>query len=147
MQTGDIRAATERILKLRNYPRKQTYVLAALEDLQAHFGSLPKEALLATLQYFDQEFDVDNELSTLFHTHPDDSSALKICTGPLCNRAGSIEMIATLEADENIAIEKSHCLGGCSRAPVAVINHETIFSATTDIIRLHLNSNPSISKD
>ena len=140
MQTGDIRAATERILKLRNYPRKQTYVLAALEDLQAHFGSLPEEAVVIVLQYFDQKFNVDNELSDLFHAHPDNPYAVKVCTGPLCCKAGSVEMISRLEATADITIKKSHCLGSCSQAPVAMVNQETVFNATTDKIVNQLHS-------
>jgi NADH:ubiquinone oxidoreductase subunit E len=134
MQTGDICSATERILKLRNYPCKQPYLLAALEDLQAHFGFLPQAAVAIVANHFGQEPDFDSELSALFHSMPDNPHAVKICAGPLCSRAGSDDLITTLEAAPNIAIEASYCLGVCNRAPAAVLNGETISRASADKI-------------
>jgi NADH-quinone oxidoreductase subunit E len=134
MQTGDICSATERILKLRNYPRKKPYLLAALEDLQAHFGFLPEAAAAIVANHFGQEPDFDSELSTLFHSGPDNPDAVRICAGPLCSRAGSGDLITALRAAPDIAIEASHCLGACDRAPAAVFNGETISRASADKI-------------
>lgn len=134
MQTGDICSATERILKLRNYPRKKTYLLAAFEDLQAHFGFLPEAAAAIAAGYFGRELNVDSELSTLFHSGPDNPDAVRICTGPLCSRAGSGDLITALRAVPDIAIEASHCLGACDRAPAAVFNGEIISRASADKI-------------
>jgi len=134
MQTGDICSATERILKLGNYPRKQPYLLAALEDLQAYFGFLPEAAAAIVLDHFGQKLNFDSELSALFHSKPDNPHAVKICAGPLCSRAGSSDLIAALKAAPNIAIEASHCLGACNQAPAAVLNGETISQASVDKI-------------
>jgi len=140
MQTGDICSATERILKLRNYPRKQPYLLAALEDLQAYFGFLPEAAAAIVLDHFGQTLNFDSELSALFHANPGNPHAVKICAGPLCSRAGSSDLIAALEAAPNIVIEASHCLGACNQAPAAALNGETVSQASADKIFALLNA-------
>ncbi len=147
MQTGDICSATERILKLRNYPRKQPYLLATLEDLQAHFGFLPQAAVAMVANHFGQELDFDSEFSVLFHSRPDNPHAVKICTGPLCSRAGSSNLITTLEAASNIAIEASYCMGVCSRAPAAVVKGETISRASADKIFSRLKADRSVAQE
>ena len=134
MQTGNICSATERILKLRNYPRKQPYLLAALEDVQTHFGFLPKAAAATVLDYFGQTLDFDSELSALFHFSSGNSNAVKICAGPLCSKAGSSDLIKALRTASSTAVEPSHCLGACSQPPAAQFNGETISSASVDKI-------------
>jgi NADH:ubiquinone oxidoreductase subunit E len=134
MQSGDICSATERILKLRNYPRKKTYFLAALEDLQAHFGFLPEAAAAIAVDHFGWDLSADSELSALFHPNPDNPHAVKVCTGPLCSRAGSSDLITALEVAADIAIEASHCLGVCNKAPAVVLNGEIISQASADKI-------------
>ncbi|MDT8376710.1 MAG: NAD(P)H-dependent oxidoreductase subunit E [Mariprofundaceae bacterium] len=146
MQTGDICSATERILKLRNYPCKPPYLLAALEDLQAHFGFLPEAAAAMAAGYFGRKPDFDSELSALFHTTPDNPHAVRICTGPLCSRAGSSELITALKATPSITIEASHCLGACSQAPVAMINGETTLQASADKILNRLKTGDRVKK-
>jgi len=140
MQTDDICSATERILKLRNYPRKQPYLLAAAEDLHAHFGFLPKEAIAIIENHFDQSLNLGHELSTLFHTHADASNAIRICAGPFCSKAGSHGITSALKATRGITIEESFCLGGCSQAPVAAINGEIIPKASISKLVNLLNS-------
>jgi len=147
MQTGDICSATERILKLRNYPCKQPYLLAALEDLQAHFGFLPQAVVAMVESHFGQKLGLDSEFSVLFHSRPDNPHAVKICTGPLCSRAGSGDLITTLEAAPDIAIEASHCLGVCSRAPAAVLNGETISRASADKIFSRLKADRRVEQE
>jgi NADH:ubiquinone oxidoreductase subunit E len=147
MQTGDICSTTERILKLRNYPRKQSYLLAALEDLQAHFGFLPEASATIAAGYFGQELNFDSELSALFHSNPDNPDAVRICTGPLCSRAGSGDLITTLEAAPNIAIEASHCLGVCNMAPAAVLNGETISRVSADKIFSRLKAGDRVKSE
>jgi len=134
MQPGNICSATERILKLRNYPRKQLYLLAALEDIQTHFGFLPEAAAVTVFDYFGQTLDFDNELSALFHFSSDNPNAIKICAGPLCSKAGSSNLIKAVRAASSIAVESSHCLGACSQAPAAQFNGETISPASVDKI-------------
>ncbi|MCF7822121.1 MAG: NAD(P)H-dependent oxidoreductase subunit E, partial [Mariprofundaceae bacterium] len=133
-------SATERILKLRNYPRKQPYLLAALEDLQAHFGFLPDAAVAIAATRFGRVPDFDCELSTLFHFRPDNPHAARICTGPLCSKAGSSTLITALEATPDVAIEASHCLGICNQAPAAVLNGEVIPRASVEKILSQLNA-------
>ena len=143
MQPGDICSATERILKLRNYPCKQPYFLAALEDLQAHFGFLPEAAVAIAATHFGQVPDFDCELSTLFHFRPDNPHAVRICTGPLCSSVGSSALITALEVAPDITIEASHCLGACDRAPAAVLNGEIISRVSVEKILGRLNAGNS----
>jgi len=147
MQTGDICSATERILKLHNYPRKKTYFPAALEDLQAHFGFLPEAAAAIAAGYFGRELNIDSELSTLFHSGPDNPDAVRVCTGPLCSRAGSGDLITTLEAASDITVEASHCLGGCDQAPVAVLNGETVSQVSADEIFSRLKAGDRVKSE
>ena len=134
MQPSDIRLATERILKLRNYPRKQAYLLAALEDLQAHFDALPEEAISTVLSYFGLKPELDSELSTLFHGKPSNPHSVRICTGPLCCQAGSRNLITALKASSDIITDESHCLGGCHHPPTARLNGKIISNASVDKI-------------
>ncbi|MFC1536642.1 NAD(P)H-dependent oxidoreductase subunit E [Pseudomonadota bacterium] len=134
MQTGNICSATERILKLRNYPRKQPYLIAALEDVQTHFGFLPEAAVAIVLDYFGQTLDFDSELSALFHFSSDNPNAIRICAGPLCSKAGSSDLIKAVRTASSIAVMPSYCLGACSQPPAAEFNGETISPASADKI-------------
>jgi NADH:ubiquinone oxidoreductase subunit E len=132
MQTSDIVSATEHIFALRNYPRKQAYLLAAIEDIARHFGSIPKQAEPLILEYFAVETLPKELMDQLIHKHVDSKQVIEVCSGPLCFKAGS-DQLATELADTltGAIIERRHCMGNCHQPPTVKIGERLISNASS----------------
>jgi len=130
MYNGDATPATEQILRLRNYPRQPEYLLAALEDVAAHFGEIPEAARNALFDYFGIDGFPDEISATLFHQHIVSAKRVTVCAGPICRREGSDLLADKLSSETDLVVERQHCMGACDQAPCAIANGNSIPSAT-----------------
>lgn len=121
-------AQLENIMKQRGYPRRQRYVLAALEDIQACLGCVPDEVLEPLTEYFATDISFIQtwlNLTDVFRTRPVPAHALKVCRGPRCDSRGASEIIEHLSAaarKKKIAVVTYPCLGACDQSPVVQLN-------------------------
>lgn len=135
MQTKDAIATTEHILKLRNYPRRSAYLLAALEDVAAELGEVPEDAKQLLLDHFGLASIPAEIAEALHHRHGDPARTVVVCAGPICVQAGSDGIAAGLCEEKRITVERQHCMGGCGCAPCARIGEALIAPATVEKIR------------
>lgn len=135
---------------LEEYESNEGNLITLLQDIQADFGYLPKEAV----DWFSRELDIPEShlfgIATFysqFHLKPRGKNVITACCGTACHVKGSERLISSalrelkLREDQDttpdgeITIEKVACLGTCSMAPVMVINKKMHGKMTTEKLR------------
>jgi NADH-quinone oxidoreductase subunit E len=110
--------------------------LPVLQEIQAAFRCLPKEALLMTAQRFNlplsRVFSVAGFYRALSLT-PKGERLITVCQGTACHLRGAGGLIETLESrlgvkmgqsssDGRLGLESVNCLGACALAPVVSLD-------------------------
>ncbi|MDR2386487.1 MAG: NAD(P)H-dependent oxidoreductase subunit E [Deltaproteobacteria bacterium] len=129
-----IKSQVEGLLGSR--PRQARHLLAVLQDIQAAFRYLPKEALLMVSEKLEvsaaRVFAVAGFYKALSFS-PKAERLLTVCQGTACHLRGSEKLIQTLESrlgfkigqsstDGRLGLETVNCLGACALAPVATVD-------------------------
>ncbi|MFN8482008.1 MAG: NAD(P)H-dependent oxidoreductase subunit E [Anaerolineae bacterium] len=114
-------------------------LITVLEELQEHYGYLPKEAL----EYVSRElgFPLSRVYGVvtfynLFQLNPPGRYVVRVCRGTACHVNRSDEILKKIRArlgiseDETTAdhlftLQTVACVGACSLAPVVVVNDRT----------------------
>lgn len=105
-------------------PNHQTRILPALRDIQARFGYLKREELLA----FAQESGIPlYRLQAVasffphFRFEPAPALTIQVCRDMACHMAGADNALAALKTTvgDQCVVEGVSCLGRCDRAPAA----------------------------
>lgn len=126
------------------YPKDARYMLAVLEDVQAHLGCLPEAMLPHIASHFAcplKALQQWREHSEAFRPHPVRRHRLRVCTGAVCLACGSDALLQALRAcrREDVEIEASHCLGACYDPPAARLEEHLFAPADVDQILAVLN--------
>ncbi len=105
-----------------SYPRRQAFVIAALEDIQAQFGCVSESSQRILAAHFNMEM---GELESLmahcadaFSAAPARPRAVTLCQGPVCMAHGAGQLCQELN-EQDVDCELHICLGACDRAPAA----------------------------
>ncbi|MDR1112086.1 MAG: NAD(P)H-dependent oxidoreductase subunit E [Deltaproteobacteria bacterium] len=121
---------------LRTRPPEPRHLLALLQEIQARFRYLPKEAMLAVAGYLDvplaRVFSVAGFYKALSLT-PKGERLVTVCQGTACHLRGASGLVGALEkrlgiglgqtsADGRYGLESVNCLGACALAPVATVD-------------------------
>lgn len=125
--------------------RKQSAVIAILQNVQEHYHYLPKEVF----PYIAREIGISEarmySVATFyenFSLEPKGKYVIKVCDGTACHVRSSIPILDRLRADLGLSEEKKttddllftvetvSCLGACGLAPVMTIN-DKVYPAMT----------------
>ena len=114
-------------------------LVTVLQDIQAQYGYLPKEAL--TILAFRMNIPIARVLSaatfyTQFRFEPIGKYLIRVCHGTACHIAGASKLTDVISRELRIengqttedmlfTLEKVACLGCCALAPVVMINDMT----------------------
>ena len=114
-------------------------LVTVLQDIQAQYGYLPKEAL--TILAFRMNIPIARVLSaatfyTQFRFEPIGKYLIRVCHGTACHIAGASKLTDVISRELRIengqttedmlfTLEKVACLGCCALAPVVMINDTT----------------------
>lgn len=113
-------------------------LIVVLQETQALFGHLPKDALRAIAEArhtpLAEVFGVAT-FYTQFHLSPRGKTIVRICSGTACHVAGAPEVIRAVcdelnaelgktTDDLRFTIEAVACVGCCGLAPVAVVGEQ-----------------------
>ncbi|MFN8497914.1 MAG: NAD(P)H-dependent oxidoreductase subunit E [Anaerolineae bacterium] len=122
-------------------------LITVLEDLQDHYGYLPKEAL----EYVSRElgFPLSRVYGivtfyNLFQLNPPGRYVVRVCRGTACHVNRSDDILQLIKArlgikeDETTAdhlftLQTVACVGACSLAPVVVVNDRTYGRMSPDL--------------
>ncbi|TES84949.1 NADH-quinone oxidoreductase subunit NuoE [Candidatus Aerophobetes bacterium] len=123
---------------LDRYKRKKSALIATLQDIQAEYNYLPKEALLHMRESLNipltQIYGIASFYKS-FSLKPRGRHIINVCLGTACHVRGGQKILESLErylgikigqttSDLNFTLEAVRCLGCCGLAPVVTIGDD-----------------------
>jgi len=123
---------------LGNYEADQSTIIAVLQDIQAEFGYLPKDAILTVSKEMNIPLSRVLSLATFFNAfsmEPKGRNPISVCMGTACHVRGAQLILEKLERelsissgdttqDGNFSLDEVRCVGCCGLAPVIMVNDE-----------------------
>ncbi|MCK4419738.1 NADH-quinone oxidoreductase subunit NuoE [Candidatus Aerophobetes bacterium] len=120
------------------YKRKESALISILQDIQAEYNYLPKEALFHTRKSLNIPLTKIIRVATfynIFTLKPRGRHLINVCMGTACHVKGAGRILEKLERDVGIrtgettadlkfSLEIIRCLGCCSLAPVVRIDSD-----------------------
>lgn len=120
------------------YDADRVATLAILQDLQAEYKYLPREALVQTADRLSMPLSEVYRMATFFRAfslEPKGEFTIKVCLGTACHVRGSVQIMEQFERDLEMkagettpdgrfSLEGVMCLGACALGPVVVVNDE-----------------------
>jgi NADH-quinone oxidoreductase subunit E len=123
---------------LARYSADRTASLAVLEDIQAAYKYLPREALEQVAEGLGMNLSEVYQLATFykaFSLTPKGDYIVKVCLGTACHVGGGSRILAALEKnlgiragstteDNKFSLEAIRCVGACALGPMVLINDQ-----------------------
>lgn len=118
------------------YGADRTATLAILQDIQAEYNHLPREALTETARRLGVRLSEIYRIATFFNTfslEPKGEHIIKVCLGTACHVGGGPRVLEQMERDLGIkaggttpdgefSLEAVRCVGACALGPVVVVD-------------------------
>lgn len=135
-----------RIESLRDVEHGNSYLIAILQDVQTHFGYLPKECLDEVAQRMQIPTAKVSGVATFYHFFtfkPKGKYKVTLCMGTACFVRGAEQVLARfcellgIEVGETttdglFSVECARCLGACALAPIVLVNDRVYGNVTPD---------------
>jgi len=120
------------------YPREARYLLAALQDIQAHERYLSVESMKAVAEHLGVPESRVFSVATFYKALslvPQGKKVIKVCTGTACHLRGAPGVVKAVEGalgirncetttDGLFSIQTVNCVGACAMAPVVMVNEK-----------------------
>lgn len=124
---------------LDRYKKKRSALIGILQDIQAEYSYLPKEALSLVKERLNIPLISILSVATfynLFTFKPRGRHLISACIGTACHVRGAAKIVERLESklgiktgeateDLKYSLETVYCVGCCSLAPVMRIDNDT----------------------
>lgn len=142
MNTGSTSSPADTLLAA--YDQARQNLIPILQDVQAHYGYLPEEALDTVAHHLrlsvHDVFGVATFYSQ-FRFHPPGKHCVKVCQGTACHVRGSEVVLEAISRrlgivpgqttpDRQYSLERVMCVGSCALAP-AVVMDDTVHGRMT----------------
>ena len=122
-----------------SYQADRTCTLAILQDVQAEYKYLPREAIVQTAGRLGVTLGDVYRMATFFRAfslEPKGEYTIKVCLGTACHVRGAVQILEQFERDlgiragetspdQKFTLETVMCLGACAFGPVVVVNEDT----------------------
>ena len=126
-QTGEILASRS---------RERCKLIPILQDIQAKFGYLPREAMLEAASFLDAPDSEVYSVATFYNQFrfvPPGKHQIKVCLGTACQIKGGKIILDSWQReldieegettpDREFSLERVACVGCCAMAPVSVVD-------------------------
>lgn len=133
---------------LVKYEKDKSNLIQILNEVQEHYGYVPKSAQLGISEYLDMPMSEVYGVVTFysrFTLKPKGKYNVAVCLGTACFVKGSEKIldkakeilgidVGETTADGKFSIEATRCIGACGLAPVFTINDEVYGKATPELI-------------
>lgn len=120
------------------YPREPRHLLAALQDIQAHYSYISVESMRSVAEYLGVPESRVFSVATFYKALslvPQGKKVIKVCTGTACHLRGAPGVVKAVEgllgikncettADGLFTIQTVNCVGACAMAPVVMVNEK-----------------------
>ena len=123
---------------LEKYNRDRGQLVSILQDVQAEYNYLPREALWEVSSGLDVPLSQVFGVATFFRAfslRPRGSHSVHVCLGTACHVRGAVNILEQMEKDMNVCcggttenkkftLESVNCVGACALGPVVVVDGE-----------------------
>ena len=123
---------------LDRYQRDQGLLVSILQDIQAEYNYLPKDALIEVSRGLEIPLTRVYSVATFFKAfslEPRGRHLIRVCLGTACHVRGAVRILETLErelgikAGENTedlryTLETVNCVGACALGPIVIVDEE-----------------------
>ena len=134
---------------LKSYQHDQGMLVAILQDIQANYKYLSKEALQQVSQGLDIPQSQVYSVATFFKAfslQPRGRHLINVCLGTACHVRGAGRVLDRLELelgikngettqDRKYTLESVNCVGACALGPIVVIDGEYSGEMTADKVK------------
>lgn len=121
---------------LARYQRDQGLLVSVLQDIQAEYNYLPKEALVQVSQGLDIPLSQVYSVATFFKAFslkPRGRHLVNVCLGTACHVRGAVRVLEEIERELNIkprettedfkyTLETVNCVGACALGPIVIVD-------------------------
>ncbi|HUU62587.1 MAG TPA: NAD(P)H-dependent oxidoreductase subunit E [Dehalococcoidia bacterium] len=128
-QTGEVLASRS---------RERGKLIPILQDIQAKFGYLPREAMLEAASFLDAPDSEVYSVATFYNQFrfvPPGKHQIKVCLGTACQIKGGKIILDSWQReldieegettpDREFSLERVACVGCCAMAPVSVVDDQ-----------------------
>lgn len=139
---------------LKKYQQDRGQLVSILQDVQAEFNYLPREALLSVSQGLDVAVSQVYGVATFFKAFslvPRGRHSVHVCTGTACHVRGAVNVLDRMEQemgiccgstteDNKYTLESVNCVGACALGPVVVVDGEYVGQMAVDKVKPLLES-------
>jgi len=133
-EAGEIEQQTLEILESRS--RERGKLIPILQDIQAEFGYLPREAMLEIANFLDIAESEVYSVATFYNQYrfvPPGKHQVKVCLGTACQIKGGRIILESWQReldikegettqDREFSLERVACVGCCAMSPVTVVD-------------------------
>jgi len=123
---------------LDKYQHESGQLVAILQDMQAEYQYLPKEALMQVSQSLDIPLSQVYSVATFFRAFslkPRGRHLVNVCMGTACHVRGAVNVLEKIERELGISrgettddlkftLETVNCVGCCALGPIVMIDGE-----------------------
>lgn len=121
---------------VERYQGDKTAILAVLQDIQAVYNYLPREAMVRVAEKLGVSMTQVSSLATFFHAFslkPRGKNIVTVCMGTACHVRGAPRVLEEIErqlgvknqettADGQFTVETVNCVGACALGPLVMVN-------------------------
>ena len=121
---------------LDNYQREEGMLVSMLQDIQAEYNYLPREALAQVSQGLDVALSQVYSVATFFKAFslkPRGRYIINVCLGTACHVRGAVRILEEMERELDIkpgettedfkyTMETVNCVGACALGPIVIID-------------------------
>jgi len=139
---------------LDSYQRDKGLLVSILQDTQAEYNYLPKEALIQISQGLDVPLSQVYSVATFFKAFslkPRGRHLINVCLGTACHVRGAVRVLEAIERELGIkpsdttedlkySLETVNCVGCCALGPVVIIDGEYSGQMKTDKVKTLLEN-------
>jgi len=123
---------------IEKYKRDKGFLVSILQDIQAEYNYLPKEALFDVSDILGIPVSQVYGVATFYRAFsliPRGRHLIQVCLGTACHVRGAPKVLEAIErklkikagettADKEYTLTTVNCLGACALGPVVVIDQE-----------------------
>ena len=139
---------------LAHYRGDRGLLVSILQDIQAEYNYLPKEALTQISQDLDVPLSQVYSVATFFKAFsltPRGRHLINVCLGTACHVRGAVRVLEAIERELGIktggttedlkyTLETVNCVGACALGPIVVIDGKHSGQMKADKVKLLLES-------
>jgi len=123
---------------LDSYDNDEGMLVSILQDIQAEYSYLPREALEKVSKSLCVPLSQVYSVATFFKAlslEPRGRHLINVCLGTACHVRGAVRILETVERDLNIehgettedlrfTLETVNCVGACALGPIVIVDGE-----------------------